>query len=94
MVTHAQRTAPTRRSLAMSHEPGTDDTKFARRWIVLHSRAYGLQPIDQVWVRASGRATGAKAGAALENHFELFETCTGKKMESNGYPLVFVFRQQ
>ena len=28
-----------------------DDTLFARRWVVLHARAFGLQPIDQVYVR-------------------------------------------
>jgi citrate lyase beta subunit len=40
-------------SLAMRREPGSDDTLFARRWVALHARAFGLQPIDQVMVRSS-----------------------------------------
>jgi hypothetical protein len=32
---------------------GRDDTLFARRWVALHARAFGLQPIDQVMVSSS-----------------------------------------
>lgn len=37
-------------SLGMKRQPGSDDTLFARRWVMLHARAYGLQPIDQVFI--------------------------------------------
>ena len=40
-------------SLAMRRQPGSDDTLFARRWVALHARAFGLQPIDQVMVSSS-----------------------------------------
>ena len=40
-------------SLGMKRQPGTDDTAFARRWVALHSRSFGLQPIDQVFVSAA-----------------------------------------
>ncbi|KAL4457554.1 hypothetical protein ABPG75_012419 [Micractinium tetrahymenae] len=37
-------------SLGLKRQPGTDDTLFARRWVALHARAFGLQPIDQVFI--------------------------------------------
>ncbi|KAL4440663.1 hypothetical protein ABPG77_000372 [Micractinium sp. CCAP 211/92] len=37
-------------SLGLKRQPGSDDTLFARRWVALHARAYGLQPIDQVFI--------------------------------------------
>jgi citrate lyase beta subunit len=37
-------------SLGLKRQQGTDDTLFARRWVVLHARAFGLQPIDQVYI--------------------------------------------
>ncbi|GAB4820953.1 hypothetical protein N2152v2_007999 [Parachlorella kessleri] len=37
-------------SLGMKRQPGTDDTALARRWVALHARSFGLQPIDQVFI--------------------------------------------
>lgn len=37
-------------SLGMQRQPGTSDTLFARQQFALTSRAFGVQPIDQVWV--------------------------------------------
>ncbi|EFN58595.1 hypothetical protein CHLNCDRAFT_29893 [Chlorella variabilis] len=49
-------------SLGMKRQPGTDDTLFARRWVALHARAFGLQPIDQVYIDYKNtHALGAEA---------------------------------
>lgn len=61
-----------------------DDTLFARRWVVLHARAFGLQPIDQVYVSAGCCKMHWAAAACLSCRVRLSDSCTTVGFDAAG----------